>query len=274
MTSGPRSAWAARAAKNVGLRGRVVAQRDRLLALVDHQDRHRTRRRQRGERVHRTGTRGDHHDTTAVALQRGSHPGSHQRRLAAARGSDHREHADRRQPAETRLDLAVAPEEAVGVVDVVGHQAQVGAGRARLRQRRRGDQRRVLAQDRLFQARPGPGPDRGRARRRAPGGPGAGSATRHPAARPGTGPWPAAPTGAPAAAPPPPVSAARPAPRRGFPARSAASSRTSSASNRSSSRRPASTRPSSQSSRSRSARPRHNAAPRRWCRRPVRAHRA
>ena len=42
----------------------------------------------------------DHHDPASVALQRGGHPGSHQRRLAAARRSDHREHPDRGQPAQ------------------------------------------------------------------------------------------------------------------------------------------------------------------------------
>ena len=50
--------------------GRVVAQGDRLLALVDDQDRHRTRRRQGDERVHRPRTRRDHDDMTAVAAER------------------------------------------------------------------------------------------------------------------------------------------------------------------------------------------------------------
>ena len=62
-----------------GLGVRVVAERDRLLALVDHQHRRRTRMRERGERVHGLGTRGDHDDPTAVALQRGRHTGSNQR---------------------------------------------------------------------------------------------------------------------------------------------------------------------------------------------------
>ena len=58
MTSGPRSACAARAAKNGGLLRRVVAQRDRLLALVDDEGRHRTRRRQRGRALPSDGHRG------------------------------------------------------------------------------------------------------------------------------------------------------------------------------------------------------------------------
>ncbi len=73
-----RSAWAARAAKNDRLHGRVVAQGDRLLALVDHQDRRRTARRQPDDGIHRPRTGSDHHDMTAIALQRGRDAGPDQ----------------------------------------------------------------------------------------------------------------------------------------------------------------------------------------------------
>ena len=134
-----------------GLLAGVLAQGDGLLELIDDEDRDRSRRRECGERVHRVDAGGDHHDTTAVALQRGRHAGSHQRRLAAARWADHGEHADRGQPIQTGLDLDVAPEEAVGVIDAVGHEPQVRADGAGLGERRRDDQRRILAQDRLLQ---------------------------------------------------------------------------------------------------------------------------
>ena len=130
---------------------RVVAQRDDLLALVDHEHRHRIRGRQPAERVHRPGTGGDDHDRTAAALQRGRHPGPHQRRLAAARGPDHHQHAHGRQPSQAGLDLAVPAEEAVGVADVVGHQTQVRTDGSGLGQGCSDHQRGVLAQDRLLQ---------------------------------------------------------------------------------------------------------------------------
>ena len=84
-------------------------------------------------------------------MQRGRHAGSNERRLPAARGSDHHQHANRGQPSQTRLDLAFAPEETIRVGDVVGHQAQVGADLRRFGQGRSGYQRGVLAKDRLLQ---------------------------------------------------------------------------------------------------------------------------
>ena len=60
------------------LHRRVVAEGERLLALVDHQDRGWTPRRKSDQRVQRSRARGDHHDLTAVALQRGGHAGPDQ----------------------------------------------------------------------------------------------------------------------------------------------------------------------------------------------------
>ena len=129
----------------------VVAQGDRLLTLVDDEHRWRARRRHRGQRVHRPGTGGDHHDPAAVPLQRGRHPGPHQRRFAAARRSHHRQHADLSQPGQAGVDLSLPTEEAVGVADVVGHQTQVGTGGPGIGQGGGRNEGRVLAQDRLLQ---------------------------------------------------------------------------------------------------------------------------
>ena len=136
--------------KNLGLLSRVGAQRDGFLALVD--DEHGvTLCRECRERIHRRRAGGDHHDPTAVALEGRRDAGAHERRLAAPGGSDHDQHAVRRQPVQALVDLDVTPEEPVGVVDVERNEATVGALRAGHARHAVGDQVRILAEDRLLQ---------------------------------------------------------------------------------------------------------------------------
>jgi hypothetical protein len=56
---------------------RVAAQGERLLALIDHQHRGRTRRWQGREGIGGVGAGGDHHHPAAIAAERGRHPGPH-----------------------------------------------------------------------------------------------------------------------------------------------------------------------------------------------------
>ena len=138
-TSGARSAWAARAAKNRACSSASSHRDDGLLALVDDERRCRSARGQDGQRVRRVGARGDHHHRAAVALEHGRHPGPHQQRLAAARRPHHRS-TPTAPSAQAAGHVGVAAEERVGIGDVVGHETQVGAGGAGLGQRRLGDQ--------------------------------------------------------------------------------------------------------------------------------------
>ena len=162
-------------------RGRVVAQRDRLLALVDDQDRRRARRRQRGS-AHRVRAGVITTTWRPARPSDGGEAGPQQRRLPAARGSNDGEHADRssrpRQAATSRP-----------------------ARRRRRRRRRRRAQTRVRAAT-AWLGHVGRGPSAGSwrriacssATRSAPGStpssatsaarPGAASAARHPGGRP------------------------------------------------------------------------------------------
>ena len=132
-----------------GLLVAVLAQRQRLFALVDDQHRVAVHGEPR-ERVDRMGARRHHHDTATRPLQGGRDPGANERRLARTRRPDDGEHAGRSQPAHTLRDLEVAPEEALGVTDVIGHQTEVRARQAGLGGYRLDHQGRVLAQDRLL----------------------------------------------------------------------------------------------------------------------------
>jgi hypothetical protein len=134
-----------------GLFAGVIAEGQGLFTLVDHQHRCRPRHRKRGEGVAGVGARGHHDDLAPVTFEGRRHPGAHQRRLAAARRSHHRQHPGGRQAPQAGHHIRVSPEEPVGVAHVVGHQAQVRAGGAGLGQNRLGHQRRVLAQDRRLQ---------------------------------------------------------------------------------------------------------------------------
>ena len=156
---------------------------------------------QPGERFRRVRPRCEDPDLAALALERGGDPCPHQRRLAATRRADHREHPGPGQPPQTGLDIVLTSEVRVGVADVVGDQATVRARRAGLGKGDGGRQRRILAQDRLLQARRDRGPAPIRARRPEHGEPGASCAGRRPGVPPGTGRGPAAPTAARAAAP-------------------------------------------------------------------------
>ena len=94
---------------------------------------------------------GDDHHAVPVAHQGRGHSRAHERRLAAARRADHRQHPRRRQPAQALADVGVASEEPVGVAHLVGDEAGVRADGRRFGAELVRDQRGVLAQDRLFE---------------------------------------------------------------------------------------------------------------------------
>lgn len=130
----------------------VEAEGDRLLDLVDDQHAVRAQPSCVGERRHRVRAGRHHPQRTPLARQGGGDPRSDQRRLAAARGPDHRERALSRQHLTTPGHLLVPPEVLVGVLDVVEQQPPVGAGRRHSAARWR-QESRILPQDRLLQAR-------------------------------------------------------------------------------------------------------------------------
>ena len=104
----------------------------------------------RRQRVQRPRPRRDDDDPGPVPLERRRDPGPHDRGLAGPGRADDGQHPGAGEPAQAIGHGRVPAEERLGVADVVGNQPHVGTHRARLR-RLVGDQRRVLAQDRLLQ---------------------------------------------------------------------------------------------------------------------------
>ena len=91
---------------------------------------------------------------TTVGVPRARSDGAdaraHQGRLPGAGRADEREQRRTAEHVQAGLDVALAPEETVGVVDVEGLQALVGACAPGGSGRPTGQQRRVLPQDRLL----------------------------------------------------------------------------------------------------------------------------
>jgi hypothetical protein len=88
----------------------VLAQGEGLLELVHDEKRGRTLVWDGGERIHRTGSRGDHHGPMAVTAIRRGNAGSHERRLAAAGRPHDGQNADGGQPLQARREVGVAAE--------------------------------------------------------------------------------------------------------------------------------------------------------------------
>ena len=126
-TPAPRSGVVDQAAEELRPLGGVVAERERLLALVDHQHRPRTRRRHRRQRRIgcAPGVISDHPLTGPP--QRGGDPGTQQRRLTAPGRPDHRQGGRAAKQVQTHLQVRVTTEERLRIVDVVRRQALVRA---------------------------------------------------------------------------------------------------------------------------------------------------
>ena len=179
----------------------VVAQGEELFGLVDDEEPRLPGGFGWWEGADGVPAGGDDVAVPAVAAEGGDEAGAHQGGLAGPGRAEDGEDALGLEAFEAGADVAVAAEERFGVVDVVGHQAEVGAGVAGPLPDLFGVEGGVLAKDGLLELPPVRGRGRRRARRRG----GGGSRRWWPAlllgGRHGTGRARGAPTGAPAAVP-------------------------------------------------------------------------
>ena len=127
--------------------GLVVAQGEQLLGLVDHQRSGLAAGPGRGQGPDGVPSWGDEVAVLPLAGQRRDDAGTNQRRLPAPGRAEDGEDALGLETLVGESDVAVAAEEALVVVDVVGHEAQVGAGVAGALPGFRGVEVGVLAED-------------------------------------------------------------------------------------------------------------------------------
>nr|WP_234659296.1 hypothetical protein [Agromyces marinus] len=119
-----------------------------LLELIDHDDIGAASTADGVAHAHsQVAPRDQEGDPVAAPSQRRDDPRAHERRLAAARGSRHREGSRARETSERRADLGGATEEVVLVVDAERREPAVRARVARSRRHRSGGERRVVPED-------------------------------------------------------------------------------------------------------------------------------